>query len=151
MTPSAHRRAIGALTLLAVGLLAVPDTAIAQADALQIRQLEQDVRDLRRMVELQQRRLDELERAAGRTARTPASGAAPRAAPSAAATEAPWLQAANWERVRPGLGELEVISLLGPPTSMRTDALEIGASGFLGGRVLLQDRRVVDVEAPRLR
>jgi ABC-type amino acid transport substrate-binding protein len=161
MKSSASRRSIGAAALLALlAATALPGTAGAQADALKVRQLEQDVRDLRRTVELQQRRLDELERAAGRGGRT-AGTAAARVAPVTSVRDAPWLQAANWERVVPGLGELEVVSLLGPPTSMRAApdgrartlfyALEIGSSGFLGGHVVVEDRRVVAVELPRLR
>lgn len=161
MKSSASRRAHGACALLALALAALPGAASAQAEALQLRQLEQDVRDLRRSVELQQRRLDEIERATGRTGRPAAGAPAARTAPAASGREAPWLQAANWERVLPGLGELEVVSLLGPPTSMRAAAdgrtrtlfyaLEIGSSGFLGGHVVLEDRRVTAVELPRLR
>jgi hypothetical protein len=55
--------------------------------------------------------------------------------------------------------ELEVIGLLGPPTSMRAQsdervllyALEIGTSGFLGGSVTLRDRSVTEVQKPVLR
>jgi hypothetical protein len=60
--------------------------------------------------------------------------------------------------VKAGMGELEVINLLGPPASMRAAnqdrillyALEISSSGFLGGSVTLRDRVVVDVKAPVL-
>jgi hypothetical protein len=153
-------RLLGLALACATALGLSPAAALAQADALKIRQLEQDVRDLRRTVELQQRRLDELERTTGRAGR-PAGAAPPRAAPGASGRDAPWLQAANWERIRPGLGELEVVSLLGPPTSMRAAAdgrtrtlfyaLEIGSSGFLGGHVVVEDRRVVSLEVPRLK
>jgi hypothetical protein len=162
MTSSANRRAVGASALLALAtaLALSPTAAVAQAETLKIQQLEQDVRDLRRAVDLQQRRLDELERIAGRAGR-PAGAPGARTAPAASSRDAPWLQAANWERVRPGLGELEVVSLLGPPTSMRAAAdgrtrtlyyaLEIGSSGFLGGHVVVEDRRVVTVELPKLK
>jgi len=57
------------------------------------------------------------------------------------------------------MGELEVINILGPPTSMRQEgearvllyALEIGASGFLGGSVELRDRKVSAVLKPALK
>jgi hypothetical protein len=164
MNSSANRSAAGAPArlglALALMLALAPTVAIAQAETLKIQQLEQDVRDLRRTVDLQQRRLDELERIAGRTSRPPGAPAA-RSVPVASSRDAAWLQAANWERVRPGLGELDVVSLLGPPTSMRAAAdgrtrtlyyaLEIGSSGFLGGHVVVEDRRVVSVELPRLK
>jgi hypothetical protein len=56
------------------------------------------------------------------------------------------------------MSELEVISSLGPPTSMREEggarvllyAMEIGVSGFLGGSVKLRERAVVEVAQPTL-
>ena len=51
-----------------------------------------------------------------------------------------------------------VVSLLGPPTSMREEsgarvlfyALEIGTSGFLGGSVTFRNRAVAEVKTPVL-
>jgi hypothetical protein len=144
--------------------LGQPVAGLAQVTQLQVNKLEQDVRDLRRLLDAQQRRIEELERAAGKAAvprttgvaRSSSTGAAP-----AAASTAPWLAAASWERVRPGLAELDVVALLGPPSSMRVAddgrqrtlfyALEIGSSGFLAGNVVLEAGRVVTVEPPRLR
>ena len=56
------------------------------------------------------------------------------------------------------MGELEVIQLLGPPTSMRDEngarvlfyAMEIGPSGFLSGSVVVRDRTVAEVRKPEL-
>jgi hypothetical protein len=56
------------------------------------------------------------------------------------------------------MSEIEVIGMLGPPTSMRTQgnervllyAMEIGSSGFLGGSVTLRDRAVSEVRPPIL-
>ena len=70
-----------------------------------------------------------------------------------------WLEAARWDRVRPGMSELEVIGILGPPTSMRQEgearvllyAMEIGSAGFLGGNVELRDRAVSEVHKPTLK
>ena len=69
-----------------------------------------------------------------------------------------WVDAALWRNLRPGMSELAVISSLGPPNSMREEgwvrvllyAMEIGASGFLGGSVKLRERAVVEVVAPAL-
>ena len=80
------------------------------------------------------------------------------AASPPAATSDEWIDAAKWARVKPGMSELEAITLLGPPTSMREEngarvlyyALEIGASGFLGGSVTLRDRVVSEVRTPQL-
>jgi hypothetical protein len=151
-------------------LLAVPPPASAQVTQLQVNRLEQEVRDLRRELDLQRRRLEELERLSTRGPAGPGTGAArprtPAGTPTAStgtatAGQAQWLAAAKWEQVRPGLAELEVVALLGPPSSMRVAddgrrrtlfyALEIGSSGYLAGNVGLEEGRVVTVEHPRLR
>jgi hypothetical protein len=70
-----------------------------------------------------------------------------------------WLDAGKWKKLRPGMSELEVISTLGTPTSIRERdgarellyAMEIGGSAFLGGSVVLRDRKVVEVQAPTLK
>jgi hypothetical protein len=155
----------GVMLLLAMLATALPARLPAQqVTPIQVNQIEQDVRDLRRQVEAQQRRIEVLERSAGgATSRGPSGPRGTAAAPPvpAPATAAPWLSAANWAAIRPALAELEVIARLGPPTSMRVAddgrrrtlfyALEIGASGYLAGNVVLEDGRVVSVEAPRLR
>jgi hypothetical protein len=158
-------RATAATLLLAMLVAGLPvRLAAQQVTPIQVNQIEQDVRDLRRQVEAQQRRIEVLERSAGQAVpRGPAGPRGPAAAQPAPepASSTPWLDAANWAAIRPALAELEVIARLGPPTSMRVAddgrrrtlfyALEIGASGYLAGNVVLEDGRVVSVEAPRLR
>jgi hypothetical protein len=135
-------------------LACLPLTAIA--DDLRVSQLEQEVRRLERQVLAMSRRLDELQR--------PSFTPERRAAPTSGVATAPapgdgWLDAAKWNRVKPGMAELDVIGLLGPPTSMREEsgervllyALEVGTSGFLGGSVTLRDRVVTGVQTPVLR
>jgi hypothetical protein len=140
--------------LLAV-LLCLPLPAIA-ADTLRVSQLEQDVLELQRQVRAQAQLIEQLRIQLNRP------GDPPRAissSPAVPASDALWLDAAKWQRVKPGMNELEVISLLGPPVSMRTEggdrmllyAMEIGSSGFLSGNVTLRERVVVKVQAPLLR
>ena len=122
------------------------------ADDPRVPQLEQEVRRLHGEIRALARRVDELGRATSPGARVVASPARPATSSDA------WIDAGKWRRLRPGMSELEVISLLGPPTTMREEgggrvllyALEIGASGFLGGSVKLQDRAVVEVRNPVL-
>jgi hypothetical protein len=142
-----------ARVLLAMMLLCAP--MAAPANDLKTAKLEQDVRDLQRQVQALSRQIDELRaqltRAGDRPAPRPLRPAAP---PS---TDG-WLDASKWQRVKPGMSELQVVSALGPPTSMRAEdnervllyAMEIGSSGFLGGSVRLRDRVVVEVQAPTL-
>jgi hypothetical protein len=150
-------RAPAFATLVALSAAAglAPGLACAQADPLKIAQIEQDLRDLRRTVEAQGRQLEALGARPAPVPRPTPPVPAPRSG------DERWLKSANWARVREGLGELDVIAALGPPTAMRASddgrrrtlyyALEIGTSGYLGGQVTLEDRRVVQVEAPRLR
>src|SRR5437868_4950659 len=98
--------------------------------------LEQEVRNLHRQVDALARQVEQL---ASQPDRPRASGMPPtRSAPM---TSTQWVDAASWKKVHPGMSELEVIAILGPPTSLREEqgahvllyALEIGTSGFLGG------------------
>ena len=125
------------------------------ADSNRIIALEQDVRNLERLVSTLQREVRELrQQARGSVGR---DGAVLHDAP--VATSAAWLSAAKWQTLRVGASELEVIEALGPPTSMRTDdgtrvllyAMEIGSTGFLGGSVTLKDREVIAIEPPVLK
>jgi hypothetical protein len=61
--------------------------------------------------------------------------------------------------LRAGMSELEVINILGPPTSMRQEgearvllyAMEIGSSNFLGGSVEFRDKAVSAINKPTLK
>lgn len=146
------------MRILAILLISVWMMPVIAADDFKVIKLEQDVRNLERQVrELQRQLADVQQRSRGTPEPRPDATSA---VPSASST-GQWLDAANWKRVRPGMGELEVISLLGPPTSLRGSAdspsrtlmyaMEIGSSGFLSGSVQLKDRVVVEVSAPVLR
>lgn len=143
-------------TLIPLLLLAASLPAFG-TDDFKVIKLEQDVRNLERQVQELQRQLADVQQ---RENRIPAPrGESP--APASVAPSTKWLDASAWKQVRPGMKELDVISLLGPPTSMRGAegsgsrtlmyAMEIGSSGFLGGSVVLRDRAVVEVSAPVLR
>ena len=128
-----------------VVLLALMPLSAAAADEQRISFLEQEVRNLQRQVQAHV--------AADRRIAYPAwKGPRPRrqrrrlSLRPRARTNGSTRRAGA--QVRPGMNELEVIGLLGPPTSMREEggarvllyALEIGSSGFLGGSVTLRDR-----------
>ena len=125
------------------------------ADEGRVSFLEQEVRNLQRQVMTLTRRVDEL------GARAPSAAERlelPRSRTEPDASDGRWLDAGKWRQLRPGLSELEVVSLLGPPTSMRNEdgarvlfyALEIGTSGFLGGSVKFRERVVSEIRAPVL-
>lgn len=129
----------------------------APADELRERQLELDLAQLRRELLAQTRRIDELERLVrlDLPPRTSQRGAkAPEAAPG-------WLVVGNWNRVKPAMTELEVIAILGTPSSVRAGsdgssrtllyALEIGTGVFLAGSVDVGPNGVEKVSKPALR
>ena len=129
--------------------------ASASGDDFKIIKLEQDMRNLERQVGVLSRQIDELRAQASRSGERPV-------APRPSAAEPPssaWLNSTNWDRIRAGMSELEVIKALGPPSTMRVDddarillyALEIGTDGFLSGSVTMKDRQVVQVEKPVLK
>jgi hypothetical protein len=139
-------------TLLLLLLLA-PFAASAQNDG-RISFLEQEVRNLQRQVQALSRQVDEMRMRPSQPAQknmTP-----PGAAPAPNSLE--WVDAAKWQKLRRGMSELEVISALGAPTSMREEggarvllyAMEIGDAGFLGGSVTLRDQAVIEVRQPTL-
>lgn len=141
--------------LLALMLLPLPALA---ADDVRISFLEQEIRNLQRQVQVLSRQMDELRTRASRSD-APGSRTAPAKARDMTSDDLPrWVDAARWRNLRPGMSELAVIGSLGPPNSMREEdgvrvllyAMEIGASGFLGGSVKLRERAVVEVAAPTL-
>ena len=141
------------------GLLLAISLPCVAADDFKVIELEQDVVELERRVEELSRQLAQLQQRG--TASAAAARATPQKCPDAQACSPAWLSAANWRRVQPGMGEFEVIDILGPPSSVRGApeaqsrtlmyAIEIGASAFLSGRVDLKNRRVVEVQIPVLR
>ena len=138
---------------LLLAMLLLPMSAAA-ADDTRISFLEQEVRNLQRQVQSLSMQMNDLQRRPDRPSSAPAA-ADRTASPSRSDT---WIDAAKWQRVHRGMSELEVIGLLGPPTSMRDEqgarvllyALEIGSSGFLGGSVRIRDRLVEEVKPPTL-
>jgi hypothetical protein len=141
-----------------IAMLTLPVAGLAAAaDDYKVIKLEQDVRRLEQQVRDLSREIADLRRQ---------SGAPPLAAPreqekAAPSTSPLWLQAKNWQRLRVGMSELEVVEALGPPTSTRVAgdgtgrilfyALEIDTGSFLGGSVEFRDRRVVEINTPVLK
>lgn len=148
--------------LLVCGTLALSAAAPAWSqDELRVRQLENEVSRLQRELDAQSRRIDELERNT-RSAGANLTPAPPGAARRSSAESSPaWLVSTNWDRIRPGMKELDVIALLGRPTSVRTDpdgkthsllyALELGPTAVLAGSVRLNASGVSEITKPTLR
>jgi hypothetical protein len=100
--------------LLTCSLLPFIATA---ADDSRISFLEQEVRNLERQVQVLSRQLDELRNRPDRPALKP-SAEVP-VEPAAALPQ--WVDARKWRELRLGMSEIDVISSLGPPTSLRKE------------------------------
>ena len=143
-----------ARVILGVLLCGLLPLAAGAADDGRVSYLEQEVRELKRQVMSLTRRLDDATTRPDRLV-APAINARSHAT---AETSTSWVDADKWRRLRAGMNELEVVSILGPPTSMRDVgadhvlfyALEIGSSGYLGGSVKLRDRAVTEIQLPVL-
>lgn len=143
---------------MATLLFAQPLLAGGPIDEFRISNIEQSVRALQTQVKEQARVIDDLQRQAGGSAR---AASAERRSSNVPAANNAWLSADNWKRVRNGMSELEVVSVLGPPTQMRVSddkstrtllyALEIGSSGFLSGNVVFSSGGVSAVNIPILK
>jgi hypothetical protein len=139
--------------------LLLGQSAPAQDDATyRVMKLEQDVRNLERQVQTLTRQVDEQRQQLSRSGERGLPSARSANAPAAASSTA-WLEAKRWDRLKPGMSELEVIDVLGPPTSMREEngahvllyAMEIGSSAFLGGSVEFRDRAATTINKPQLK
>jgi hypothetical protein len=138
---------------IGLAALAVLPIAAFAADDLRIEQLKQDIAELHRLLREYDRRIDQLEQQRFR-APTQLPGRAPPGSDK-------WLTPANWDKVRPGMSEQQVLEVLGYPTSVRqteTDGaktlfytMQVGPSGFLSGRVVIAGDAVREVERPVLR
>ena len=143
---------------LLLALIAVPLLGHAQDDATyRLMKLEQDVRNLERQVQTLTRQVDELKQQSVRAGDRSSPSTRSSTAPTTSSTA--WVEAARWDRLRTGMSELEVINILGPPTSMRQEgaarvllyAMEIGSANFLGGSVELRDQAVSAINKPSLK
>jgi hypothetical protein len=146
--------------LLLLTTLAVASPVPAQVvDDLRVRQLENEVNRLERELDAQSRRIDELERGAHSSGLTPRASAP---SPSEREDRSPaWLVSTNWDRLKPGMKELDVIALLGRPTTVRADAdgkrhslmyaMELGPNAILAGSVSMGDGGVAEIHKPVLR
>jgi hypothetical protein len=143
---------------LLLALIAVPLLGNAQDDAnYRLMKLEQDVRNLERQVQTLTRQIDELKQQSARAGDRGALGT--RSSTAATTSSTAWIEAARWDRVRTGMSELEVINILGPPTSLRQEgdtrvllyAMEIGSANFLGGSVEFREKAVSAINKPTLK
>lgn len=143
---------------LALLMCAQHSATAAPIDEFRLSNIEQSIRALQTQLREQARLIDELQRQVNGSS---GANSPPRSSVPASNTGNSWLDAAHWKRLRNGMSELEVVSILGPPTQMRVSddqatrtllyAMEIGSSGFLSGNVVFGDGRLIAVNTPVLK
>lgn len=144
---------------LAAAAMAGAAPALAQlpVDDLRVRQLETEVQRLQRALDMQARRIEMLEQAA----RINPSAQIPVPTGRAENSSPVWLVPASWDRIRPGMKSMEVIAILGRPTSTRHTedgklnvlfyAMELGTDAILSGTIRLDDTGVIEINRPVLK
>lgn len=147
---------LGALALCAA---VVP--AWGQDPLLRFRQLEGEVSRLQRELDAQARRIDQLERTLRMRSAQTLSPPPPDIVRPQTESSPAWLVSTNWDKVRIGMKDIDVIALLGRPTAVRTDpdgkthslmyALELGPNAVLAGNVRLNESGVSEINRPVLR
>lgn len=146
-----------ALLIASLCSFCAPNTLrAAPIDEFRLSDIEQKIRDLEATVREQARLISQLQSqpASSRSNAVPAVGL------RNSSTELPWINAATWARLKPGMSELQVVELLGTPTQLRVAddqtrqllyTLEIGRSGYLSGRITFNQGVVASIEIPTLR
>lgn len=136
----------------------IPLALGAPIDEFRLSDIEQKIRDLETLTREQARQLSQLQAQGpgARNTQVPSPSSATRSN-----SDLRWVNAASWNRIKPGMSELQVVEILGAPTQMRIAddnqsrqllyALEIGRSGYLSGRITFSQGTVTAVEMPTLK
>ena len=135
------------ISVLAIVLcLGVTSTTAWADDFARIRQLEDDVKLLKQSIVKQGNRIDTLERSLSNYNKN---------LPTVSDTSDGWHNLINWQSIKHGMSERQVISILGQSTSfidvltMRTIYYRGKINGsFVSGNIVLDDDRVVAVSIP---
>ncbi len=147
-------------SMVAAVTFSMPALAQLPVDDLRVRQLESEVQRLQRQLDEQARRIQMLEQSA-RLATTSPQLSAPSNAPLVENTSPAWLVPESWDRIKRGMTTLQVIAVLGRPTSARDAddgkgriffyAMELAPGALLGGTIRLDDSGVVEINRPVLK
>ena len=140
-----------AISMAGLLFLALPVTTLAQARDTRIDELKKETAQLKALIAEQDRRIGELEKALAALQAIVSPVPKPIPSPTPA-----WQSSANWNLLKQGMSEAQVVELLGPPTSVsasidvRTLLYEPDSrsSSTLRGSVTLQDDRLTSAVPP---
>lgn len=132
--------------------LILPLAAMAQARDPRVDALVTETAQLKTTIADQERRIADLEKAV-KALQAAAKPPAPQPIP---APTPPWHSASNWDLIKTGMSEAQVIAILGPPTSVEsvTDMRTLyyqpdsHSSTTLNGNITLMDDRVTAMMPP---
>lgn len=135
---------------MGIFLLMLIQPAVFAADAT-TQQLSKTVADLKRLLEEQGDRIDELERRLSTSAPISKS-----VQDKGTQQEGTWRSGSAWDRLKSGMSESQVVSVLGQPTSSETLGSfrtlyyrgEVEGSGFVSGNVKFSDDRMFLANIP---
>lgn len=126
----------------------------APKDSARAQQLENDITIFKRTVVEQGQRIEALERqlSSGASPSSPPRSSSPQSSVAARG----WHNPASWSRVKDGMSESQVMSILGQPTSVENIGShrtlfyrgEVGSGGFVSGNVKISQDRVYLVNEP---
>jgi hypothetical protein len=131
--------------------LTLPLTAMAQARDPQIDELKKETAQLKTVVADQERRIAELEK----TVRALQAVATP--VPTPLPTPVPaWRSASNWNQIKLGMSEAQVVEILGPPSRVEASIdvrtliylPDSHSTSTLSGKVTLTDDRLTAAVPP---
>jgi len=150
-----------AIVVLLSSLTVLTPLHAAPIDEFRLSDIEQTLHALESTVKEQARQIAELQRQLGHTPLPATATATTTTTSTPISSDSRWMSSENWLQIKLGMKELQVIDLLGPPTQLRTSddqtarilmyAIEIGRSGFLSGRVILNKGTVSLIEIPSLK
>lgn len=145
------------ITNIVAVIFIVSAAPVFAQESERVRQLEQEVSLLKNTVVEQGRRIEALERESRGKSSASESNVPSKAQPRTASSAGqPWHDRNSWGRVKNGMSEAQVVSILGRPTSVKTVGGfktlfyrgEVSSSGSVSGNIKLQDDRVWQVNTP---
>ena len=140
------------LTLTCFSLL-TPQDVLGQTNEDRIASLQREIAAQAQRISRLEAEVARLTAALGVTPAPQPTGARSRVAPRGA-----WMTAAPWGRIKRGMSERQVISILGSPTKREVDSIkitlfyqgEVADSGYVSGNIQLwlDDNRVWSINRP---
>ena len=152
-----ERTALMTIISIIIAVLVATTTPVFAQEADHERQLRKEVEMLKGTVLEQNRRIEALERKLpGETSAISPTVTNERATQSKALVSPPWHDGISWGRVKEGMSEAQVISILGPPTSLDVIGGDktlfyrgvVSGSVSVSGNTKLHNDRVWQVNTP---